>query len=94
VTCSVSDLCGPSIFPRFEVNAPMPSGTAEPASATAHEDALALAQDIVTFWGSAEAWGDYANLTRAAGAFAPIANRARKLLEANSAAQASCRISR
>jgi len=43
--------------------------------------AVDLCKDILRFWGSHEAWGDYASVTRAAGAFAPIAERARKILE-------------
>lgn len=66
---------------------PLSAGTAElPGRMTIAQMTAALekAQDVcrmvVKFWGSEEAWGDYASLTRAAGAFAPVADAAREAL--------------
>jgi hypothetical protein len=46
----------------------------------AHGEAIDLCREIIGFWGSHEAWGDFASLQKAAVAFSPIADRARKIL--------------
>ena len=45
------------------------------------EAAIEVCQKVMKFWGSHAAWGDFASLTSAAGAFAPIADAARAAVE-------------
>lgn len=47
----------------------------------AEQEELALARMVLKFWGSHEAFGDFASLTSCAGAFAPIADAAREIIE-------------
>jgi hypothetical protein len=42
---------------------------------------LSACEAVLDFWGSHEAWGDFASLTSAAGAFAPVADKAREAVE-------------
>jgi hypothetical protein len=45
------------------------------------DEEMLLAEDVLGFWGSHEAFGDFASLTSCAGAFGPIADKARRLTE-------------
>lgn len=51
-----------------------------PFGAKSVDEDLALAEDVLKFWGSHEAFGDFASLTSCAGAFGPIADKARRIV--------------